>query len=215
MSLNIKTFARAGNEESIQDENSGSDGESSYQPTRSGEDVEVGSASSLPKLEIPQDEKYMLGPRGVDGNISVRYKSEIDGFYQNHEELDAIQRAGLPTGFSHGSTGTVEKGRKGDKKTFYCNLCYIELNSEDTKISHERGVKHVKKAQISSQEYLERGEDPPEFIKPIPNPESAKKKIPIRLHKKLKEANDPAIGLGKYSLGQYTLHFNPLILRSV
>jgi len=26
-----------------------------------GEDVEVGSASSLPKLEIPQDEKYMLG----------------------------------------------------------------------------------------------------------------------------------------------------------
>lgn len=101
----------------------------------------------------------------------------------------------MPTGFSHGSTGTAEKGRKGDKKTFYCNLCYIELNSEDTKISHERGVKHVKKAQISSQEYLERGEDPPEFIKPIPNPESAKKKIPIRLHKKLKEANDPAIGL--------------------
>ena len=26
-----------------------------------GEDVEVGSVSSLPKLEIPQDEKYMLG----------------------------------------------------------------------------------------------------------------------------------------------------------
>ena len=30
---------------------------------------------------------------------------------------------------------------------------------------------------------------------PIPNPESTKKKIPIRLHEKIRETRDPVVGL--------------------
>merc|ERR1719341_275610 len=32
-------------------------------------------------------------------------------------------------------------------------------------------------------------------VKPIPNPESTKKKIPIRLHEKIRETLDPVVGL--------------------
>ena len=35
----------------------------------------------------------------------------------------------------------------------------------------------MKKAQIKIQEYRDPGLDPPLFIQPIPNPESAKKKV--------------------------------------
>ena len=30
---------------------------------------------------------------------------------------------------------------------------------------------------------------------PIPNPESTKKKVPVRLHEKIKETRDPVVGL--------------------
>ena len=41
-------------------------------------------------------------------------------------------------------------------------------------------------------------------MKPIPNPESTKKKIPIRLQEKIKETMDPVVGLG------YITEFIPL-----
>ena len=40
------------------------------------------------------------------------------------------------------------------------------------------GVKHLKKVEIKMQELNDRGLDPPiVFVRPIPNPESAKKKV--------------------------------------
>lgn len=56
----------------------------------------------------------------------------------------------MRAGFSYGAPR--EKGKKGEKKTFYCDLCYIELNSEDTMLSHMQGMKHLKKEQARQQE---------------------------------------------------------------
>ena len=60
---------------------------------------------------------------------------------------------GLPTSFSMNKnsmagssvTESTSNTRKGEKKTFYCELCLVELNSEDTMISHKNGMKHLKK----------------------------------------------------------------------
>ena len=37
------------------------------------------------------------------------------------------------------------------EKSFYCELCLVELNSEDTMISHRNGMKHLKKEQAEKQ----------------------------------------------------------------
>ena len=53
-------------------------------------------------------------------------------------------KLGLPTGFSFQQGGGLpEKQKKGDKKTFYCEICLIELNSLDTMKSHVSGVSNL------------------------------------------------------------------------
>ena len=47
------------------------------------------------------------------------------------------------------------KQKKGDKKTYYCEICMIELNSEDTMNSHVKGVKHMKKQLAQAQQIQE------------------------------------------------------------
>ena len=109
---------------------------------------------------------------------------------------------GMPSGFS---VGYVEKQRKGEKNTFYCEMCLVELSSLDTMKSHVSGVKHMKKQMALSndrEEKVRRGLMTEEEakrteprVKPIPNPESTKKKVPIRLHEKIRETLDPVVGL--------------------
>merc|ERR1719430_3036479 len=127
----------------------------------------------------------------------------IDGYTVDGNQLQTMESMGLPTGFSLRMDGN-EKQRKGDKKTFYCQICLIELNSLDTMRSHVKGVKHMKKElQLSAQneEKVRKGEmsrreaDRGPKVIPIPNPESTKKKVPIRLHEKIKETRDPVVGL--------------------
>ena len=76
----------------------------------------------------------------------MKYPSIIDGYSQDDNELSEMDKLGLPTGFSFQQGGGLpEKQKKGDKKTFYCEICLIELNSLDTMKSHVSGVKHMKK----------------------------------------------------------------------
>jgi len=146
------------------------------------------------------DEKPFFGPRGDDGNIQVQYPSALDAdeddYYRRHESKNVR----LPSGFSYPSTTQ----KKGEKKTFWCEICFVELNSLDTKNSHQAGVKHTKKANDIEEDFhdrLERGEitrkeyDERPGIIPIPNPEPTKKKIPVRLHDRIKETKDPVVGL--------------------
>eukprot|EP00092_Neocalanus_flemingeri_P031562 GFUD01034273.1.p1 GENE.GFUD01034273.1~~GFUD01034273.1.p1 ORF type:complete len:411 (+),score=130.26 GFUD01034273.1:51-1283(+) len=124
------------------------------------------------------------------------YKSSFGSGFDDRKTL------GFPSGFSFGQ---VEKQRKGEKRTFYCEMCLVELSSLDTMKSHVSGVKHMKKQLALSNDRddkVRRGlmtekeammSEP--RVKPIPNPESVKKKVPIRLQEKIKETMDPVVGL--------------------
>jgi len=105
----------------------------------------ISSSSKSPRFdEVPRfrDEKPFFGPKTLDGSIKVKYPSIIDGYSQDDNELSEMDKLGLPTGFSFQQGGGLpEKQKKGDKKTFYCEICLIELNSLDTMKSHVSGVR--------------------------------------------------------------------------
>ena len=58
-----------------------------------------------------------------------------------------MKMMGLPTGFMFDGYGHKQKiapeQTRGFKKTFYCQTCKIELNSEDTMVSHMMGARHM------------------------------------------------------------------------
>ena len=49
-----------------------------------------------------------------------------------------MESLGLPMGFylRQPDPSASNKQKKGEKKTFYCKICLIELNSQDTMTSH-------------------------------------------------------------------------------
>jgi len=161
--------------------------------------------------EGPLRERKYFGPYGKqDNEISVRYSTDIDGYYGDTKDRKMMEQMGLPTGFTsessrmshHIEEGTIrERGKRGEKKTYYCEICMIELNSFDTMNSHIKGVKHMKKKLSNNQqleEKVRRGEPvsrKPLGVVQIDNPEPTKKKVPIRLHEKIKETMDPVVGL--------------------
>ena len=76
-----------------------------------------------------------------------------------------------------------------------CELCVLDLSSLETRLSHEQGAKHARKA-IAKREEQEvlvlRGELPREelereWIVAIANPESGRRKVPVRLHERVRE----------------------------
>merc|ERR1719430_460152 len=105
------------------------------------------------------------------------------------------------------SSGQYQLQRKGEKKTFYCNLCKIPLSSFETMMSHKQGAKHTRKVIAKQEEVREafyrnnisRDEEEEElnkeWILPVSNPESMKSKVPVRLHEKIIELRDPVVGL--------------------
>ena len=91
--------------------------------------------------EVPylKDEKPWFGPEDQDGSIKVQYPSTINGYGVDSRQMQQMERMGLPTGFSFGHA-PPERQKKGEKKTFFCQICLIELNSLDTMKSHVAGV---------------------------------------------------------------------------
>ena len=144
MSLKLRDFAKTdikSEKVSTHDEREESDDDISYLPPTSG---------SFPRRNSREDnfdnvprnikeEKPLFGPRGLNGNIQVTYPSMIDGYAADGNQLQTMESLGLPTGFSLRMDG-AEKQKKGEKKTFYCQICLIELNSLDTMRSHVKGV---------------------------------------------------------------------------
>ena len=94
-------------------------------------------------------------PRPHDGirpNNGFRGGSDQTGMALDDVTSMEMAAYGLPTSFTQNknslSLGLSEASsatRKGEKKTFYCELCLVELNSEDTMNSHRSGMKHLKK----------------------------------------------------------------------
>merc|ERR1712142_1032349 len=127
---------------------------------------------------------------------------DSDPYIEATDDKKFLNKVGLPAGFS---VGEVEKQRKGDKKTFYCDMCLVELSSLDTMKSHVSGVKHMRKQMAMEQEREEKirrgllspeeALNAPNMVRAIANPESVKKKVPMRLHEKVRETKDPVVGL--------------------
>ena len=92
---------------------------------------------------------------------------------------------GLPTSFGL-ETATVKKG---EKQSFYCDLCLVELNSLDAMKSHLLGSKHLKRKHQYEQNLMNEGipVDDNTYIRSIPHPKLAPKKIPVPLKDKLSE----------------------------
>lgn len=91
---------------------------------------------------------------------------------------------------------------KGKKQFYYCNLCHVQLSSEETMISHVSGTPHCKKLMVKEEAHREKiraglspDEQLPEFVQQIPVPISAKTKIPKRLHERIRDSEEPIIGL--------------------
>ena len=149
----------------------------------------VGREQILPKFH---DEKPMIGPQAASGKVQVLYKSSIDGYMADPNDIAAMEKLGLPTGFEFGNI--TQGGRslktKKDKKTFYCNTCKLELNSEDTLKSHMQGSKHMKKVLADQAE----GRDVPQ-VQLIANPKPTRKKQPIRLQEKIHDSVHKIVGL--------------------
>jgi len=76
---------------------------------------------------------------------------------------------------------------KEERPTFRCMVCNLELNSEDTFASHVRGVRHVKNEKLQS---AARGE-----ILVVPPSTQTRVKVPVTLREKIKECNEPLVGL--------------------
>ena len=142
MSLKLKDFAKTDIKSQkvyTQDENNESEDDISYLPPSSGKYAGLSPPNFDDVPRNMKDEKPYFGPRDLDGNIQVKYPSMIDGFTVDGNQLAHMESLGLPTGFSLRPEGT-EKQKKGEKKTFYCQICLIELNSLDTMRSHVKGV---------------------------------------------------------------------------
>ena len=92
---------------------------------------------------------------------------------------------------------------KGKKKFFYCKLCLKQLSSEETMISHVNGIPHCKKLELKEEDHRDKiragiippDEPLPEFVEQIPVPVSVKQKIPMRLHERIVNSEEPIIGL--------------------
>ena len=82
--------------------------------------------------------------------------------------------------------------KKGEKHSYYCDLCLVELSSDETMIAHKRGQKHVKKQNLTKKQCIEEGKIMASdtcYIFPISAAKPAPKKIPIRLKVKMSETS--------------------------
>ena len=170
---------------------------------------------------------------GPDESLAPPPPLKVEKEEEEVDDIAMMAAMGLPTEFSLAGPGPGWTGaggglgpagvRKGEKQTYYCEVCYVELNSAETKASHEKGVKHIKRMQIEKERRAEQESKTgvktffpkastlpfpvnvvnPESdsalllqaIKQIENPLPVQKKIPIRLCEKLRETNDPIVGL--------------------
>ena len=47
--------------------------------------------------------------------------------------------------------------KKGEKQSYYCDLCLVELNSDETMMAHKQGQKHLKKRKSYENQCIEEG----------------------------------------------------------
>ena len=121
------------------------------------------------------------------------------------DDLAQMENLGLPTGFSSSMpalSDTVREAkviRKGEKKKYFCETCQLELNSEDTLVSHIKGTRHFKQTQALEERRKRDGGVGPSvenIIKELPSTKAiSNKKIPFKLSDHVAETVEPVVGL--------------------
>lgn len=125
------------------------------------EDVVTLSSGGEEEVEMDPDEKLMKEKMGFS-NFTAKWQNNLD----ENEEVNVKEE---------------------ERPTFWCVVCDLELNSEDTYESHLRGVRHVKNEKLQS---AARGE-----ILVVPPSTQTRVKVPVTLKEKIKECNEPLVGL--------------------
>ena len=158
------------------------------------------------ELDDEEEMEVVLGDnKAVNINLNQMNNNPRGDQEEKKEDLKKPFQAGsdglFPRNLELGDgSGARIKGRK---KFFYCDLCHVQLSSEETMISHVNGTPHGKKLQKEKEAHRDKiragllPEDEPlrEFVKQIPAPTSVKPKIPIRLHERIKDCEEAIIGL--------------------
>ncbi len=115
-----------------------------------------------------------------------------------------MQMVGLPTQFGgsmaieFGGGGTSKK--KSKRMDFYCDICHVELNSEETKNTHLQGAKHIKKKIAFEKRAAEENQNGlaavklESTIRALPT-NNSKKVVHVRLQDKVRETKQPLIGM--------------------
>ena len=98
----------------------------------------------------------------AEEDTPIRVKYEPGDEFSNPEVSDQLGAIGLPTNFGAGIV------TKGDKKTYYCDLCLVEFNNEDAMISHRYEQRHLKKVQSFREKQKQEGRpiDPNTYTRP-------------------------------------------------
>jgi hypothetical protein len=127
-----------------------------------------------------------------NGLVKREWAGTSDNIAEGYQESDTMKHWDLPLAF-----GSMETTKKGEKKSYWCDVCLLQLNSDDTMTSHMKGAKHLKKMQTFEENKYARGEDvdPSSYIRPIASTKPPPKKIPTRLQAKLRETQDALVGL--------------------
>jgi len=153
------------------------------------------------KTERREEDDYSRGIKSESpaSDVKQEYTSNFndDEFvvpkdeYANYDdEIQIMEQMGLPSGFNNQPTSG--KSSKKKKTEFICQLCDCVLSSDIAKASHVKGEKHLKLKKIRNQKKTDAGESTSTKVRAA---EAGKKKVPIRLHQKIMESTEPAIGL--------------------
>jgi len=146
-----------------------------------------------PEQESGKKTEQISGSYAAANGLHESYDVSDTKTYSHMDYKADVLPPNLFTGAS--SYQDQEFVRKGQKETFYCEYCLIELNSRDTLYSHTKGQKHLKKVE-EHDDRKRRGyyvED--KQVRPIANPLPLQKKVPVRLTEKLRETTNAIVGL--------------------
>jgi len=151
------------------------------------ENVASTSEDSAPRIQLPNSNLI------EDAMSNVQFEDQAQGPKMaevKHENFDhySAYAAAFPGGLA----------KKGEKQSYYCDLCLVELNSDETMMAHKQGQKHLKKRKSFENQCIEEGKITSSdtcYIRPISAAKLAPKKIPIRLKEKMSETLEPVVGL--------------------
>jgi len=135
--------------------------------------------------------KALAMPKGEEHEVVTLSSGEEEELELDPEKKLMQEHMGFSNFTAKWQTALDEKEEevemKEERPSFRCVVCDLELNSADTYASHIRGVRHVKNEKLQS---AERGE-----ILVVPPSTQTRVKVPVTLGEKIKECNEPLVGL--------------------